>query len=102
MAEQPTRPAQKVERHAPWKPAPYDPADAAAIQALQTGVATRDQQKRALTWLINTACGTYDMSYRPGQDGDRDTAFAEGRRSVGLQLVKLCNIKIGLLRRSEP
>lgn len=101
MAEIPARPAQKVERHAPWKPAAYEPADAAAIQALYNGVANHAQQKRALTWLI-TACGTYDMSYRPGQDGDRDTAFAEGRRSVGLQLVKLCNIKIGLLRRNEP
>lgn len=100
MAEYTTKPTGKaLEDNAPWKPAKYEPADVAAIQALYEGSANREQQKRALTWLINTACATYDMSYRTGAAGAMDTAFAEGRRSVGLQLVKLCNIKIGLLRR---
>lgn len=72
----------------PWKPAPYIDADTYAIKALAAGVANEGQQKRALEWIINTLCGTYDLSYRPGPEGDRDTAFAEGRRSVGLQLVK--------------
>jgi hypothetical protein len=56
-----------------------------------------DQQKRALDWLVKKACRTYDLSYRPGEDGRRDTDFAEGQRSIGLQVVKLLNIKIGLL-----
>jgi hypothetical protein len=72
----------------PWHPAPYDDADTYAIKALAAGVANEGQQKRALEWIINTLCGTYDLSYRPGPEGNRDTAFAEGRRSVGLQLVK--------------
>lgn len=100
MAEQPNKaPAKAAADHAPWKPAKYEAADATAIQALYTGTASGEQQKRALTWIINSACATYDMSFRPGPDGERETNFAEGRRSVGLQFVKLCNIKIGLLRR---
>jgi hypothetical protein len=88
---------QALAEHAPWKPAPFDPADAAAFQALSRGNATPDQQKRALDWLVKKACRTYDLSYRPGEDGRRDTDFAEGQRSIGLQVVKLLNIKIGLL-----
>lgn len=88
---------QAIAEHAPWKPATFEPTDAAAFQALARGNATADQQKRALDWLVKKACRTYDMSYRPGEDGRRDTDFAEGQRSVGLQIVKLVNIKIGIL-----
>lgn len=88
---------QAIDAHSPWKPTPTEPADAAAFQALQNGTATAEQQKRALNWLVTKCCRTYDMSYRPGDDGRRDTDFAEGRRSVGLEVVKLCNIKIGIL-----
>ena len=69
-------------------PARYEDPDTYAIKALAAGVANEGQQKRALEWIINTLCGTYDMSFRPGAEGDRDTTFAEGRRYVGLQLVK--------------
>lgn len=88
---------QAIAEHAPWKPAPYEPADAAALQALAKGTATADQQKRALKWIVNTCCRTYDLSYRPGEEGRRDTDFAEGRRAVGLQIVTLLNLKIGLI-----
>ena len=74
----------------PWHPAPYDDADTYAIKALAAGVANEGQQKRALDWIVNTLCATYDLSYRPGSD--RDTAFAEGKRHVGLQLVKLVKL----------
>jgi hypothetical protein len=62
-----------------------------AIKALATGTANAGQQKRALDWIITKACGTYDMSFRPGADGERETAFAEGKRHVGLQIVKHIN-----------
>lgn len=80
----------KKPAHQPWHPAPYDPdgADTMAIKALAAGKASEGQQKRALDWIIKTLCGTYDLSFRPGPDGERDTAFAEGKRHVGLQLVK--------------
>lgn len=92
---------QAIADNAPWKPVKYEPADAAAIQALAKGNATPDQQKRALAWIIKNCARTYDLSYRPGEDGRRDTDFAEGRRSVGLQLVMMVNVKIGLITTKE-
>lgn len=98
MATRPAKSeAQALADHRPWKPPSFEPADAAAFQALQRGSATSDQQKRALDWLIKQACAAYDLSYRPGPDGERETAFAEGKRFVALQVVKLCNIKIGMI-----
>ena len=89
--------------HAPWKPAVYAVADASALQALQRGEASPEQQKRALRWILTGPCHTWDMSYRPGhEDGRRDTDFAEGARFVGLQVVKLLNAPVDVLRRSEP
>lgn len=86
-----------VEDHAPWKPPPWEPADASALQALNAGTADKNQQKRALDWIIDHGAATYDLSYRPGVAGERDTSFAEGRRFVGLQIVKLLKINVGLL-----
>lgn len=95
--------AQAVLEHAPWKPAPYMIADATAMQALQAGTATAEQQKRALRWIVHGAAATYDISFRPGaEDGRRNTDFAEGRRWVGLQIVKLLNAKLGAMRHDDP
>ena len=76
----------------PWHPAPYEEADVYAIKALAAGKATEGQQQRALGWIVNTLCGTYDLSFRDGEHGDRSTVFAEGKRFVGLQLVKLTKL----------
>ena len=93
---------QSIEEHAPWRPPGYEDADVAAIQALSRGTANMEQQKRALAWIIERAAGTYDMSYRPGGvDGERDTVFAEGRRFVGNQLVKMTKLKMGQTRREQ-
>lgn len=83
----------------PWKPAPWEPADVAAIQALARGDATADQQRRALDYIINNIAGTYDLSYRP--DSDRDTAFAEGKRFVGLQIVTRLKTNLAALRQAK-
>jgi len=100
MAQAPakTRP-QAIAEHAPWLPPKAEEADIAALQACARGMATPDQQKRAITWLVEKGAATYDLSYRPGTEGDRDTVFAEGRRFVGLQIVKLLKFKLGLQRR---
>lgn len=79
----------------PWKPAEWTVQDAGAIQALQRGDATPDQQQHALKFIVNSLAATYDGSFRPGADGDRVTAFAEGKRHVGLAIVKLANIALG-------
>lgn len=70
----------------PWLPAKYDEKVTNALKGLNAGVASAGQQQMALQWIIETLCGTYDMSYRP--DSDRDTVFAEGKRFVGMQIIK--------------
>ena len=84
----------KREPSKPWMPVPYNDFVIRALKALADGTASESQQKRLLDWWINAACGTYDMSFRPGEDGDRETVFAEGRRFVGLQTVKLLKATI--------
>ena len=78
-----------------WMPPDWELADAGALQALQRGDASPDMQQRALKYVIEVLAGTYDMSYR---DNDRDTTFAEGRRFVGLQCVKLLKVNLGALK----
>lgn len=94
------KPARKAP--GPWGPVPYDLADVSAIQALLAGTAQPEQQQRALRWIIETACGTYDQSFWPGGDeGRRNTDFAEGRRFVGNSIVKLTRLNLMQLRRDE-
>lgn len=82
-----------------WNPVPkYELADAGAIQALLRGEADAGQQKRALEWIINAAAGTYEVSYVPDSD---QTIFAEGRRFVGLQIVKLMKLNLNTMSRIE-
>ena len=70
----------------------YDITTVASIQAIYR----TSEGKRALEHVINVLAGTYDQSYRPGSE--RDSAFAEGRRFVGLQLVKLVKLNMQLLK----
>ena len=62
-------------------------ADEAAVKAIARGEADPEQQKRAFEFIVNEACATYDMSFH--ETSDRATAFCEGKRYVGNQLVKL-------------
>lgn len=93
-----TRPNKQLDGK-PWKPAEYTLADVSAIQALMRGDASKEQQIRALRWIVEPLCETYGMSYRP--DSDRDTSFAEGKRFVGNQIVKLTKIDLAALRKNE-
>lgn len=86
-------------KSAPWFPSPYELADVNAVKGLAAGTASPEQQQRALKWLIENACATYELSYRP--TSDRDTSFAEGRRFVGLQIVKMLHINTSALK-GEP
>jgi hypothetical protein len=70
----------------PHVPPDYEAKHIASFQALQHGEATPHQQQLALEWLMLCA-GTYDLSYRPGDP--TATAFAEGKRFVGLQVRKM-------------
>lgn len=71
----------------PYFRADWAPADASAMQALQRGDATPEQQRRALDWIIKVGAATYNTSFQPGAPDA--TAFAEGRRFVGTEIIKL-------------
>lgn len=85
------RPAPRATKKAPpFFDVHWDVADAAALQAVMNGTADEIQQKRAVGWIINHAARTYDVTFQP--DSDRTTAFAEGRRFVGLKIRELLSV----------
>ena len=88
----------------PWTPFDWDPADAYAIQALYRGDADPHQQQRAIKLIVEDLCGTYDLSFRPDTKdapGSRATDFAEGKRFVGTQIVKLLKINLAAMRKDD-
>lgn len=82
-----------------WKPPvnPWDRVDLtndeiAALRALKEGVASKEQQVKALQIIVIKFARTYDMSFRPGEEaGNRATTFAEGMRSVGSAIMEALN-----------
>ena len=64
----------------------YVDEDVAALKSL----ALDARHKRALEWIIRDACLTYDEPFVPGQPDL--TLQRMGRRSAGLQIVKLINM----------
>lgn len=96
MARTPRKP--RTERK-PWHPAPYDAEHVHALQALAKGEAGPIEQKRALDWIVNRAAMTYDEPFDP--ESSRSTDYVLGRRSVGLQIVKLINLKAGVVAGAE-
>jgi hypothetical protein len=89
QTSKPTQTSKPKLAHKPYHPAPYDKYDVRAVQALASGVANEEQQKRALKYIIEILSAAYDLPYYPD---DRDTAFACGRQYVGKQLVKLMKL----------
>lgn len=75
----------------PHGPAAYEIEDVDAVKAVAAGNASPAQQKRAMDWIIQRAAMTYDETFVAGSADV--TAFLAGRRSVGLQIVKLINVK---------
>ena len=61
-----------------------------AMQQMAEGTCTPAGQKRVLEYMIHNLCGTYDMEFRPGgEEGERASIFAAGKRFVGLQMVQM-------------
>lgn len=81
-----------------WVPPPYSHSDALALKATWDGEATPEQQRQALQWIIIHAGQYGEISYRSDKDGgDRETAFAEGRRFVAQQMQKLIGLDASLI-----
>lgn len=64
----------------------YDKPVLYAFRALFEGNANESQQKHAMEWLLLNCCHIGQVSFA---DTDRETAFLEGERHVGLQIAKL-------------
>src|SRR5690348_16697082 len=79
---------------APWAPPPCTAAQTMAAKAVASGTANPEQQKRFIEWLVRDVCRYADISYRPGEDGRRDTDFAEGKRFVAAMVVKEIEINL--------
>src|SRR5258708_16799816 len=99
MSEQPKQLKAKVKAASAWDPAPWEDHHAHAMQALSVGNASPDQQRAALQWIIEGACGHNDWAYRPASE--RDTAMFLGRQFVAKQGIKLINLNISALKRSK-
>lgn len=79
------------------QPSPFAIPDAAAIQAVYRGEGSPEQQKRAMEWIIKSAAQIGGQSYRPGDS--HATAFIEGRRFVGAQILSLIGMNMDDLKR---
>ena len=90
--------AKRMEGPAAFAHPAWELADASAMQAVARGDADAGQQQRVLNWIINSACGTYDLDYRPDQ---REHAFVSGRRFVGLEIVKMLKINTAALANAK-
>lgn len=83
----------------PWKPPYYNKADAGAVQAMFRGEASPEQMRRGMSFIVRNLCGYHDLSFRPDQfGGERATCFAEGKRFVGTEIVKLNEIDLSKLK----
>lgn len=77
----------------------WELADASALQALERGAADAAQQKRALNWIIEKSCATYDFCDKP--DNERLSAIFDGRRFCGLQIVKLIKLNLSKFKTTD-
>lgn len=88
-----------------WQPSEYDIKDIRAVQALAIYAQQPDEMKskqlapapsdvkRALDWIVNKAAQTYESTFVPNDPSGRIAAFIDGRRSVGMQIIKLISLK---------
>lgn len=76
----------------PYEPVDYDELVLMAVRSFSTGTANAAQQAEVWAWLqYVTGTGEFaDLSFRPGgADAERESAFAEGKKFVGLQIQKM-------------
>lgn len=77
-------------------PAGFNIAAVAALKAVYGGIASDHQQKLAMDWIIKQAAQIGGQSYRAGDS--HATAFLEGRRFVGAQILSLIGMDINALK----
>ena len=86
--------------HQRWHPTEdYSARDIRAIQAVAQGIGSEDDQRVAIDWIITKAAQTYDEPFVAG--GDDVRCYLLGRRSVGLAIVKMLNLKPDLFSKTK-
>lgn len=80
------------------EPAPFTSSDATALQAVASGTANNGQQKRALDWILKSACGLPIWPYRADE---RETCVALGRQFVGQQIMGVLKVNVSALSKRE-
>jgi hypothetical protein len=89
----------------PYLEAPMEPADAAALAAVNQGVASGDQQRRAMRWILHNACRIGGHVFVPGDP--HATALLVGRREAGVIIANAMRtgpeavVKLNEIRRRE-
>lgn len=76
----------------PHEPEDWDEDVWAAVNAFKNGTANAGQQKTVWQWLeYVTRTGSFeDITYRPGgEEATRASAYADGKKHVGLQFKKM-------------
>jgi hypothetical protein len=74
-----------------WNQFDADIADISAVQALNRGDANADQQRRAVEWILKQLAGVQGSTFHVDPNA---SAFAEGRRYVGLKLAQALNLSM--------
>lgn len=59
-----------------------------AVRALVKGEASKDQQLRAVEWLM-TITGIRGVPYVPGSEGERDTLVLIGQHRIGVLIANM-------------
>lgn len=88
------KPKREVKLFEPWAPPLLDLSEVAAIQAVAKGIASADQQRRAMVVIVEKIGLCYEDTYCPGINGARDSDFMQGRRRAGTMLRSFCNVPL--------
>ncbi len=73
------------------QPAPYTAQIQAGLKAMSNGTASEGQQRAVFDWLVKDAAGIGTQSFRKDP---HETAFAEGRRFVAIQILHLASQEV--------
>lgn len=95
-AVKPPRPLTVKRSGFPWELPKYELADVSALQALQRGEASPDQQQRALNFITYQIAALREDKFFPGGiEGQRATDFALGKEFVARRIAYFLSINTG-------
>lgn len=84
----------QIPANAPYLPPEIAQEQAWAVKALLFGTASEAEQGLAVRFLLHALCEVDAMTYRPDE---RDHVFADGKRFVGHQIVRIGRMEPGAI-----